>query len=91
MDLLESEPVSGSGSPIQISFIEHNLDYFLGRSFHRGVLAPEAELHAVPEADVDPVRLPDALLGDGHAIDVVLQGGLDVVRLQGHPVGGKTF
>ena len=25
MDLLESEPVSGSGSPIQISCIEHSL------------------------------------------------------------------
>ena len=65
--------------------------YSHGSSFHLGVLAPEAELHAVPEADVDPVRLADALLGDGHAVDVMLQGGLDVVRLQGHPVRAKNF
>ena len=63
---------------------------FLGSSLHLGVLAPEAELHAVPEADVDPVRLPDALLRDGHALDVVLQGGLDVVGLQGDPVHRKN-
>ena len=54
-------------------------------SLHGGVLAPQAELHAVPEADVDAVRLADAPLRHGHALEVAPQRRIDVAGLEGLP------